>query len=123
MDAQEQTLLRALASAMHLGHLTALEAEQVNEVAAFLQLPLEEVPILVTRLQDEDLVKLHWGGPTPMAVAGVHGFRHRWFPRFRSHARGEGQDVIDDPAYCVHDSHGHDQRGDRHHTPSYGPST
>ena len=70
MDSHEQALLRALASAMHLTRATELEANQVNEVAALLQLPLEGVPILVTRLQNENLLRLHWGGRVALTSEG-----------------------------------------------------
>jgi len=75
VDSDEHALLRALASTMRLSHATALEADQVTEVAAVLNLTPEEIPILITRLQEEHLIQLHWGG-----AGGAH-------PR-RSSARG-----------------------------------
>jgi hypothetical protein len=70
MDSHEHVLLRALASAMHLAHTEELEANQVNEIAVLLQLPLEEVPSLVNRLQGERLVQLHWGGRVELTPEG-----------------------------------------------------
>jgi len=70
MDTHEHAFLRSLASAMQLAHLTELEADQVNEIAALLQLPLPEVPSLVTRLQEEDLIQLHWGGRLALTPEG-----------------------------------------------------
>jgi hypothetical protein len=76
LDGHELAFLQALASAMHLAHVTELEAAQVNEVAPPLQIPFQEVSPLVTRLQAEGLVQLHWGGRvalTPEGRARVEG--------------------------------------------------
>jgi hypothetical protein len=70
LDSHELALLRAVASAIHLAHVTELSADQVNEVAALLQIPLQEVPLLVTRLQEEGLVRLHWGGRVALTPEG-----------------------------------------------------
>jgi hypothetical protein len=55
---------------MHLTHSSALEANQVNELATLLHLPLTEVPQLVIRLQDMNLVRLHWGGRVALTAEG-----------------------------------------------------
>jgi hypothetical protein len=70
LDSHKLAFLRAVASAMHLAHVTELAADQVNEVAALLQIPLQEVPFLLTRLQKEGLVRLHWGGRVALTSEG-----------------------------------------------------
>jgi hypothetical protein len=70
LDSPKLAFLRAVASATHLAHVTELAADQVNEVAALLHIPLQEVPLLVTRLQEEGLVRLHWGGRVALTSEG-----------------------------------------------------
>jgi hypothetical protein len=69
-DSREQVLLQALTAAMHLTHSSELEANQVNELATLLHLPLTKVPQLVVRLQDMNLVRLYWGGRVALTPEG-----------------------------------------------------
>jgi hypothetical protein len=70
MESRDEILLRALHSSIELSKVTELEAEKVNGLGENLGLPREETAKLVEQLQDEGMVKLHWGGRVSLTQKG-----------------------------------------------------
>ena len=70
MIEKEQALLRALYATCELNKRDKLNAEQTNRLAAVLGLSPEDTGQLVERLQEENLIKLHWGGEISLTSEG-----------------------------------------------------
>jgi hypothetical protein len=70
MDGREHAFLRALYSALNLGCITELEAEQVNGLAKGFGLSPYEAALLAERLQNEGFLSIHWGGKIALTPEG-----------------------------------------------------
>ena len=70
MIEKEQALLRALYATCELNKSDKLNAEQTNRLAAVLGLSPEDTGQLAERLQEENLIRLHWGGEVSLTSEG-----------------------------------------------------